>query len=130
MFVTGIRLTHHNDGRCRWNPMNKPGRNDPCPCGSGKKYKQCCLSREQAARPRAGALERDELADIRNKKVGFVFQQFNLLARTSALENVELPLLYRDTQVKNPKERAMKALTAVGLADRACLGDNRSSRVS
>jgi len=67
MFVTGIRLTHHNDGRCRWNPMNKPGRNDPCPCGSGKKYKQCCLSREQAARPRAGALERDEpfIAELR-----------------------------------------------------------------
>ena len=47
--------------------MNKPGRNDPCPCGSEKKYKQCCLSREQAARPRAGALERDEpfIAELR-----------------------------------------------------------------
>src|SRR5437879_13346511 len=70
MFVTGIRLTHHKDGRCRWNPMNKPGRNDPCPCGSGKKYKQCCLSREQAARPRAGALERDEpfIAELRSEE--------------------------------------------------------------
>jgi putative ABC transport system ATP-binding protein len=74
-----------------------------------------------------GALERDELADIRNKKIGFVFQQFNLLARTSALENVELPLLYSDVQVKNPKERAMEALTAVGLADRS---DHHPSQLS
>jgi len=74
-----------------------------------------------------GALERDELADIRNKKIGFVFQQFNLLARTSALENVELPLLYRDTKVVNPKDLAMKALTAVGLQDRA---DHHPSQLS
>ncbi len=58
----------------------------------------------------------DQLAAVRNKKIGFVFQQFNLLARTSALENVELPLLY--SSVNHRRERAKAALEAVGLGDR------------
>jgi putative ABC transport system ATP-binding protein len=63
-------------------------------------------------------LPRDELARVRNNKIGFVFQQFNLLARTSALENVELPLLYADEEVKDARERAIAALESVGLAGR------------
>jgi putative ABC transport system ATP-binding protein len=65
-----------------------------------------------------GELNRDQLAEIRNKKIGFVFQQFNLLARTSAAENVELPLMYTDTPGRERHERAMKALHAVGLSGR------------
>ena len=65
-------------------------------------------------------LNRDELADLRNRKIGFVFQGFNLLARTSAVENVELPMLYTRPQVpaSEQRERALKSLELVGLADR------------
>jgi putative ABC transport system ATP-binding protein len=66
-------------------------------------------------------LDRDELAAIRNKKLGFVFQGFNLLSRTSALENVELPMLYTHDHVtaEVQREHAIHALQIVGLADRA-----------
>jgi len=61
----------------------------------------------------------DELADIRNTKIGFIFQSYNLLARTTALENVELPLLYnKKIGPRERKERAMEALRKVGLEDR------------
>jgi len=64
------------------------------------------------------SLSSDELAEIRNKKIGFVFQGFNLLSRTTALENVELPMVYANTPQKERKERAQKALQAVGLEER------------
>jgi putative ABC transport system ATP-binding protein len=65
------------------------------------------------------ALSKDEFADVRNLKIGFVFQVFNLLSRTSALENVELPLFYDRTDGgRDPRDRAMEALDLVGLGDR------------
>lgn len=64
-------------------------------------------------------LSRNEQAEIRNRKIGFVFQGFNLLSRTTALDNVELPLIYhRGEHMKNSKERAAACLDRVGLADR------------
>lgn len=65
-------------------------------------------------------LDRDQLAKLRNEKIGFVFQAFNLLPRTSALENVELPLMYnRHLTAKEIRERAYEALSIVGLKERA-----------
>jgi putative ABC transport system ATP-binding protein len=74
-------------------------------------------------------LDRDELAELRNLKIGFVFQGFNLLSRTSALENVELPLLYARSGLSGAEqeERALKALDMVGLSARA---DHHPSQLS
>ncbi|MCP5105513.1 MAG: ABC transporter ATP-binding protein, partial [bacterium] len=73
-------------------------------------------------------VKKNQAADIRNRKIGFVFQGFNLLARTTALENVELPLLYNRTEpIKDPRKRAIEALERVGLGDRL---DHESSQLS
>jgi len=63
-------------------------------------------------------LNDDRLAEIRNKRIGFVFQQFNLLSRTSILHNVEIPLIYAGVKAKQRRELAKQALESVGLADR------------
>jgi len=73
-------------------------------------------------------LDRRQLADIRNQKIGFVFQGFNLLPRTSALENVELPLLYdRSGRIDDPRREAQTVLERVGLGDRL---DHEPARLS
>lgn len=73
------------------------------------------------------SLESDELADFRNHTVGFVFQQFNLMARTTALENVKLPLLYSNLDREQLNDRAAESLELVGLSDRM---DHQPSQLS
>jgi putative ABC transport system ATP-binding protein len=64
-------------------------------------------------------LDKNQYAEIRNQKIGFVFQGFNLLSRTTAIENVELPLMYdRHHRIKDPKKKAMEVLQRVGLGER------------
>jgi putative ABC transport system ATP-binding protein len=97
------------------------------PSGSGKSTIMNilgCLDRPTKGRyfldgVDVSGMTKTELARIRNRKLGFVFQQFNLLSRTSALENVELPTVYAGVSPDERVKRAMEALTRVGLADRA-----------
>jgi putative ABC transport system ATP-binding protein len=97
------------------------------PSGSGKSTFMNvlgCLDRPSAGEvwldgQPVSALTDDELAAVRNRSIGFVFQSFNLLARTSALENVELPLVYGAFASGPRRERAIEMLTRVGLAERA-----------
>ena len=98
------------------------------PSGSGKSTTMNtlgCLDRPTSGSylldgQEVARMNRDEWARIRNQKLGFVFQGFNLLARTTALENVELPLLYQGVKSgKERKERALEALASVGLAERS-----------
>jgi putative ABC transport system ATP-binding protein len=71
--------------------------------------------------------DKNQLAEIRNKKIGFVFQNFNLLARTSALENTELPLIYSNVHARLAREMALKALAQVGLEGREMHKSNQMS---
>ncbi len=105
------------------------------PSGSGKSTMMDilgCLATPTAGEyflegEEVGKLSDNRLADIRNKKIGFVFQSFNLLPRTSALHNVELPLIYSGLGRKERKRRAFESLEAVGLADRV---DHKSTELS
>ncbi|MEY2895881.1 MAG: hypothetical protein RL669_150 [Pseudomonadota bacterium] len=105
------------------------------PSGSGKSTFMNmvgCLDRPSAGRYRlagedVGVMSVDELAGIRNQRIGFVFQQFNLLARTSALENVELPLVYAHVPLRERRERAAQCLAKVGLGARM---DHQPSQLS
>jgi putative ABC transport system ATP-binding protein len=96
------------------------------PSGSGKSTFMNligCLDRPTSGQYLLGgmaveSLDRDQLAEIRNQKIGFVFQNFNLLPRMNALENVKLPLLYKETDTPDADEQAQRALSLVGLAGR------------
>ncbi|NOR15286.1 MAG: ATP-binding cassette domain-containing protein [Candidatus Aminicenantes bacterium] len=105
------------------------------PSGSGKSTLMNiigCLDKPTAGRyflegTEVSTFDKNQLAHIRNAQIGFVFQTFNLLARTSALENTELPLLYSDVNAKTAKEMAMKSLESVGLKGREAHKTNQLS---
>jgi putative ABC transport system ATP-binding protein len=105
------------------------------PSGSGKSTMMNmlgCLDQPTSGRyfldgEEVSRLSDDQLAAIRNKKIGFVFQGFNLLPRTTALQNVELPLLYAGLGGRQRRDRAVAALNAVGLGDRLA---NRPNELS
>ncbi|MCQ1058718.1 ABC transporter ATP-binding protein [Photobacterium sp. DNB23_23_1] len=96
------------------------------PSGSGKSTLMnvigCLMTPEQGEIEILGkptpAMKKEQLAEIRQNHIGFVFQQFNLLSRTSALDNVKMPLMYRDDKVGDADERAKHCLTLVGLGDK------------
>ncbi len=96
------------------------------PSGSGKSTLMNimgCLDKPSSGKyllegQEVSKMNKNQLAQIRNKRIGFVFQNFNLLARTTALENTELPLLYSDVTAKKTREMALKALAQVGLDGR------------
>ena len=97
------------------------------PSGSGKStfmHMLGCLDRPTSGEyvlgeQRVSELAGDELAEVRNSSIGFVFQNFNLLARTAAVENVELPLVYAGVAARERRSRALEMLARVGLAERA-----------
>ena len=97
------------------------------PSGSGKSTFMNmlgCLDRPTSGEyvlggKRVSELEGDELAVVRNRNIGFVFQTFNLLARTAAVENVELPLVYTGVAARERRQRALEMLAKVGLGERA-----------
>ena len=105
------------------------------PSGSGKSSLMNilgCLDRPTSgeyilAGEEVSSFDKNKLARIRNQKIGFVFQSFNLLSRTTALENTELPLLYSSSDGRDTTERALEALSAVGLRDRALHKTNQLS---
>jgi putative ABC transport system ATP-binding protein len=96
------------------------------PSGSGKSTLMNilgCLDQPTSGSYKLDGLETekmkdDQLAEVRNKKIGFVFQSFNLLRRTSAIDNVEQPMIYAGLNARKRREKAKAALTAVGLGDR------------